>query len=37
MGRDFGLELKIASLNNMQPQQNSPDFDKEKQFELFFL
>lgn len=35
-GWDFALELeKIASLNNMQPQQNRPDFDKEKHFELF--
>lgn len=37
MGRDFRLELKIASLNSMQPQQKQPDFDKVKQSELVFI
>lgn len=37
MGCDFGLELKMARFNNMQLQQNRPDFDKEKVLELFSI
>ena len=34
---DFGPELKMARFNNMQLQQNRPDFDKEKVLELFSI
>lgn len=29
--------LKIASFNRTQPQHNRPDFDREKQLELFYI
>lgn len=36
-GCDFGPGLKIASFNKTQPQHNKPDFDQEKQIELFYI